>query len=96
MQDILWNARIHPKRKLQSFKDGEKENLYKSVKATLLAMRTQGGRDTEKDLFNRKGGYKTILSANTIKLPCSVCGSELVREAYLGGNIYYCPKCQPL
>lgn len=96
LQDILWNARIHPKRKLQTLTDADKEMLYRSVKSTLKEMRNYGGRDTERDLFGNKGGYRTILSANTLMYPCPVCGGGLVREAYLGGNIYYCPVCQPV
>ena len=96
LQDILFNARIHPKRKLQSLGDNEQGMLFRSVKSTLKAMKDGGGRDTEKDLFNQKGGYQTILSNNTIKFPCLTCGSGLVRQAYLGGNIYFCPVCQPL
>jgi len=96
LQDILFNAGIHPKRKLETMNDGDKENLFHSVKNTLLQMKDAGGRDTEKDLFNRNGGYKTILSKTTLAYPCRVCGSELVRQAFLGGNIYFCPICQPL
>ena len=96
LQDILFNAGIHPKRKLQTLTDSETEKLYNSVKSTLLSMRSQGGRDTEKDLFGCKGGYKTVLSANTLKNPCLICNSELVRQAYLGGNIYFCPVCQEI
>ena len=59
-------------------------------------MRVQGGRDTERDLFHNRGGYKTILSPNTIKNPCPICGSRPVREKYLGGTVYYCPVCQPV
>lgn len=95
LQDILFNAKIHPKTKLEKLTDTEIENLYQSVKKTLFAMTAQGGRDTEKDLFGCPGGYKTILSANTLNDPCPVCGGKIVREAYLGGNIYYCPACQP-
>jgi formamidopyrimidine-DNA glycosylase len=95
LQDILWNARIHPKRKLETLNGKEQKKLFTSVKSTLLAMWKQGGRDTEKDLFGVKGGYKTILSANTLKDPCPACGGEIIREAYLGGNIYFCPVCQP-
>jgi len=96
LQDILWNARIHPKRKLEALGGGEKAAMYESVKSTLLAMMKQGGRDTERDLFGNSGGYKTALSANTLKHPCPACGGGLIREAYLGGNIYYCPVCQPM
>jgi len=54
------------------------------------------GGNTEKDLFNNSGGYETILSKNTLRAPCPVCGGVLVRQAFLGGNIYFCGVCQPL
>jgi len=95
LQDILWNARVNPRKKLEALDNKEFTKLFKCVKSTLLAMREQGGRDTEKDLYGNKGGYKTILSANTLKDPCPACGSSIIREAYMGGNIYYCPVCQP-
>jgi len=96
LQDILFNANIHPKRKLETMRDKEKAKLFHSVKSTLKEMKDYGGRDTEKDLFNKSGGYKTILSKITLLDPCRVCGGGLVRQAFLGGNIYFCPACQPL
>jgi len=96
LQDILFNANIHPKRKLEAMGDEEKGKMFYSTKSTLKKMRDLGGRDTEKDLFNQSGGYQTILSKNTRAHPCHVCGSGLVRQAFLGGNIYFCPLCQPL
>ena len=65
------------------------------VKNTLLQMAQQGGRNTEKDLFGANGGYHTILSNKTWQKPCPVCGGEIIRQTYLGGNIYFCPHCQP-
>lgn len=96
LQDILWNARVNPRKKMDALDSGEFGALFKSVKSTLLAMRKNGGRDTEKDLFGNYGKYKTILSANTLKDPCPACGSSVIREAYLGGNVYFCPVCQPV
>lgn len=94
LQDILFHAGIHPRRKLRSMGPEEKEKLFRSIKTTLREMKDCGGRDTERDLFNHPGGYRTFLSAKSYKHPCRICGSTLVREAYLGGNIYYCPVCQ--
>lgn len=96
LHDVLFEAKIHPKRKLGTFSEDEKQKLFHSVKTTLSKMRDQGGRDTEKDLFGKPGGYKTILSKKTLTEPCYVCGRDIVRQAYLGGNIYFCPNCQPL
>lgn len=94
LQDILFNARIHPKKKVTTLTDNEKEQLFYSIKATLQEMVDKGGRDTEKDLFGCFGGYKTILSKNTANKPCLFCGSLIKKEAYMGGSIYYCSKCQ--
>ena len=96
LHDILWNAGIHPKRRLESFAAGEQTRLYKSLKATMLAMKEQGGRNTEKDLFGQPGGYQSVLSPKTWKNPCPRCGGTIVRQAYLGGNVYFCPQCQPM
>lgn len=96
LQDILFNAGVHPKRKLSTLGDLEKDDLFHSLKTTLAEMTAGGGRDTEKDLFGSPGGYRTILSKNTCKEPCPNCGSPIVKEAYLGGAVYYCPACQPL
>ncbi len=54
------------------------------------------GRDTERDLFGNLGGYKTIMSKNTVDKPCPICNTTIKKEAYLGGSIYYCTSCQKL
>ena len=96
LQDILFRAGIHPKTKTGDLNGREKKLLFDAVKSTLIEMTRAGGRDTEKDLYGQAGGYRTILSRNTLDKPCPVCGGALIREAYLGGNIYFCPVCQPM
>jgi len=96
LQDILWTARIHPKRKMSELSEPQIDAMYDAVKGVLMAMTAQGGRDTERDLFWQPGGYKTILSKNTVDTPCPACGSIILKEPYLGGAIYYCPECQEL
>jgi len=96
LHDILFNTKIHPKRKLETLNEDDFKDLFNSVKNTLKAMAEQGGRDTEKDFFGKNGGYETILSNKTLKFPCRVCGGWLTRESYLGGNIYFCAGCQKL
>ncbi len=94
LQDILYNARIHPKRKINTLTAEEKKDLFRSVKATLRKMTDEGGRDTEKNLFGEQGRYKTRLSKNTLGSPCLLCGERIVKQAYLGGSIYFCTGCQ--
>jgi formamidopyrimidine-DNA glycosylase len=94
LQDILFNAGIHPKRKMDTISEKEYTIMFHSVKNTLIEMTRLAGRDTEKDLFGRAGGYKTLLSKNTYGQPCPKCGTEIQKAPYLGGAIYWCPSCQ--
>jgi formamidopyrimidine-DNA glycosylase len=95
LQDILFDARINPRTKLGTLGPAELDTLFASVRSTLAAMTDAGGRDTEKDLDGNPGGYRTILSARTLDSPCPRCGDAVRREPFLGGNVYFCPGCQP-
>ncbi len=96
LQDILFEAGIHPKRKISSLGDDERDRLIVAIPSVLREMIRLGGRDTERMLFGQPGGYVTKLSKNTISLPCPRCGGTIVKDSYLGGAIYACPTCQPL
>lgn len=96
LQDILFDARVHPKRKLGALGDAEREQMLASLKSVLADMTRLGGRDTERDLYGNSGGYATLMSKNALASGCPVCGGAVVKEAYLGGSVYYCPNCQPI
>lgn len=96
LQDILFNAKLHPKRKLNSLSEKEKKGLYGSIKKTLKKMTDDGGRDTEKDMYGTPGGYRTVLSNKTAGQPCKVCGGMILKETMMGGTVYICPGCQKL
>jgi formamidopyrimidine-DNA glycosylase len=94
LQDTLFNAKMHPKKKAGTLSVADQRILFDSVKNTLSEMTAKGGRDTENDLFGRPGAYKAKLSKNTVAQPCPLCLTPIKKEAYLGGSIYYCPNCQ--
>ena len=96
LQDILFQAKLHPKQKLANLTSEQIKQLFHALKLVLQQMMEQGGRNTEKDLFGKPGQYQTILSSKTWQQPCPVCQGTLQKEAYLGGSIYDCPNCQPL
>jgi formamidopyrimidine-DNA glycosylase len=96
LQDILWTAKIHPKRKMGCLSRKETTQMYRALKSVLRKMTEQGGRDTERDLFGCPGGYQTILSKNTVGKPCPICGTLIKKEPYLGGSIYLCEGCQKI
>jgi len=94
LQDILFNAGLHPKKKLKSLDEEKVDNLFNALKSTLSKMAAENGRDTEQDIFGYPGGYKTILSKNTVNRPCGICGTVIQKQAYMGGSIYFCSGCQ--
>ncbi len=96
LQDILWAAGLHPKRKVATLSEQDITLLYHTLRDRLQQMVTGGGRDTEKDLFGQTGRYISRLSKLHLDEGCDVCGSGIRKEAYMGGSIYYCPKCQVL
>jgi len=96
LQDILFNAKMHPKKKAGTLSADNQQVLFDSIKNTLSEMTVKGGRDTENDLSGKPGSYKTKLSKNTVGQPCPTCSALIKKEAYLGGSIYYCAGCQRL
>jgi formamidopyrimidine-DNA glycosylase len=96
LQDILFNAKMHPKKRAGTLSATDEKVLFGSIKNTLLEMTSKGGRDTENDLLGEPGRYKTKLSKNTVGQPCPACRTLIKKEAYLGGSIYYCVKCQKM
>ncbi len=96
LQDILFKAGLHPKRKISSLEAKNDDLLLESIHSVLQDMTDGGGRDTEKNLFGISGKYKTLMSKNTLNSGCPVCGGEITKEAYLGGSVYYCSACQSL
>jgi formamidopyrimidine-DNA glycosylase len=96
LQDILFDARLHPKEKVKETISEQRATLYRTVISVLKEMKDKGGRNTEKDLFGNDGGYQTKMSRNTVGKPCSVCGTLIVKAPYMGGSVYFCPTCQSL
>ena len=94
LQDILYQAGLHPKRKMDTISEDDLKKLYLTIKKVLKEMTEQGGRDTEKDLYGNPGGYMTYMSKNTYGKPCPKCGYEIHKDNYMGGTIYFCDHCQ--
>jgi len=94
LQDILWHAGLHPRQRAVSLSEAERKMLYSALRSTLSEMSAQGGRDGDCDLFGRPGGYLRILHSKTAGTPCPCCSTVIEKEAYLGGTVYFCPRCQ--
>ena len=96
LQDILYRARLHPKRRVVDVTADERHALYTAIRDTLKQMVELGGRESERDLYGNRGGYVRILDSKTKGTPCPECGTAIENAQYLGGAIYFCPTCQNL
>lgn len=96
LHDILWKAKLNPKRKVNTLSTDEIHTLYVTLKQILLEMTKLGGRSTEKDLFGNLGGYQVVMCSENNGKACPNCGTVILKEAYLGGSVYTCKTCQPV
>ena len=94
LQDILYHAKIHPRRKVVDITEDEQRALYDALVGTLNEIIEQGGRSSELDLYGNKGRYERLLDSKTKGTPCRECGTTIEKAQYLGGAIYFCPSCQ--
>ncbi|MCC5466514.1 Fpg/Nei family DNA glycosylase [Pelosinus baikalensis] len=96
VQDILFRAKIHPDRKLQTLSEAEKFLLYRSIIETLEGAVKLGGLAYEKDLYNQPGRFKDFLVGYREDLPCPIC-KTLIQKIKSGSTAsYICPACQGL
>jgi formamidopyrimidine-DNA glycosylase len=93
-QDILFRAKLHPKRPIAEFTKAQKRQLYRMIMKTVNEAIKKGGRNDEYDLYNHPGGYRRIMDKEAMERPCPECGAKIEKIQYLGGACYFCPRCQ--
>jgi formamidopyrimidine-DNA glycosylase len=95
-QDIMFRARLHPRRGLETLDEAEVSGLHAAITGTVRDVIAAGGRYDERDLFGRPGGYVRVMDAKAVGRPCPACGAPIEKISYLGGACYLCPACQAL
>lgn len=95
--DALFEAKIHPERKVKDLKPEEVKKLYSSILKVLQKGLEYGGSSDENfvNALGQEGNYQNhALVYGREGEKCHVCGSE-IRKIKLGGRgTYYCNKCQ--
>ncbi len=94
VQDILFNAKLSPKRKTPDIAPEERQRLYDAIQSTIAEAIELGGRYDEVDLYGQKGRYVRLMDSKTNGTPCPNCGTDIQKISYLGGACYLCPQCQ--
>lgn len=95
-QDILYRAKIHPKKKGSELNDLQLTSLYNSIKDLITERIAKNGKNKFKDLYGRKGDYEPEMGPNRKGDICTECNKKIDKINVGGGQIYYCPNCQNL
>ncbi len=97
-QDILFEAKIHPNRKLYTLSENEMKDLYSAIYSVLIRSIRLGGLAYEKDFYGQNGKLTTdeFLVGYKQGKPCSACGTTIEKIKTGSTSSYICPKCQPL
>lgn len=98
LQEILFEARLHPKRKISSLSKEEIRNLYSSIIRVLNCSIDLCGLAYEKDFYGNSGKYsveKMSVGYKENQL-CPVCHTLIEKIKTGRTSTYICPKCQRL
>jgi formamidopyrimidine-DNA glycosylase len=93
-QDILYRARLHPKRKASELNEDERRALYDAIRLVLKERIRLNGKDQFYDLYGNQGDYTPAMGPNMKQQPCPMCGTLIEKLSVGGGNVYLCPNCQ--
>jgi len=95
--EILYDARLHPRRKANTLSEGEWGALYAAIRSNLAAGVEHRGTTVRlyRDVLDRPGGHQNYLRVfEKHGQPCPGCKGEVVREKVGGRPTHYCPACQ--
>jgi len=93
-QDIIYRARLHPKRKASELSVDERRALYDAIRHVLRERIRLNGKDQFLDLYGNQGGYTPAMGPNMKQQNCPVCGTPIEKLSVGGGHVFFCPKCQ--
>jgi len=94
IQDILFRAKLHPGRKINTMDDSEKGLLYNAIYDELQEAVELGGIVQERDLYNKPGRKYDFLVGYKEGKPCPVCGTEISKITVANTACYICSSCQ--
>ncbi|MBA3702236.1 MAG: DNA-formamidopyrimidine glycosylase, partial [Rubrobacteraceae bacterium] len=95
--EILYDARLHPRRKANTLTEGEWEALHAAIRSNLAAGVEHRGTTVRlyKDVLDRPGEHQNYLRVfEEHGQPCPGCEGEVVREKVSGRPSHFCPACQ--
>jgi formamidopyrimidine-DNA glycosylase len=97
VDEILYDARLHPRRKANTLSEGEWKALYHAIRSNLAAGVEHRGTTVRlfRDVLDRPGEHQNyLLVFEKHGQPCPGCEGQVVREKVSGRPSHFCPECQ--
>lgn len=91
--EILFRAGLHPRRTSHSLSEAEATGLYRTIHQVLSQAVAMQGANID-GVF--KAGRYPVAVYGRVGLPCSRCGTKVVKERVGQRGTSFCPACQPL
>ena len=90
--EVLFEARIHPKTFVASLTPAQVDDLYRAIQSVIAWGITEVERSSQPIEVKVREHMKV---RNRKGEPCPRCGSTIRREGVRGHDVYFCPSCQP-
>jgi formamidopyrimidine-DNA glycosylase len=97
VDEILYDARLHPRRKANTLSEEEWQALHRAIRSNLAAGVEHRGTTVRlyRDVLDRPGEHQNYLRVfEKHGQPCPGCEGEVVREKVSGRPSHFCPACQ--
>lgn len=91
--EILWRAKLHPKRRVATLDEGEIDRLYGALRETLARAVEVVEHELPPELGTKIRTHMKI--RGKVGDPCARCGTKIVRTRHGLDEMFVCPKCQP-
>jgi formamidopyrimidine-DNA glycosylase len=96
IQDILFNAKLHPKRTIDTLTEVDVEALYQSMRYVLTRSVAMSGLAYERDFYGNEGGFSSdhFLVGYKTGQPCPTCSTPIKKIRTGSTASYICSSCQ--
>ncbi len=95
--EALWGAKIHPETKVGNISLASIKKLYTEI-VSVLRLSIEKGGSTDRNYVNAEGKRGSYIDFARVfrreNLPCSRCGTTIIKIRVAGRGTHVCPKCQ--
>jgi formamidopyrimidine-DNA glycosylase len=98
VHDILFRAKLHPLRAIQTLSTSDVDQLHAGIHEEFQRSIAKGAAQYELDLLGKRGGFGAadLLVGYREGESCPECGTRIEKLKTGSTTSYLCPQCQPL